>query len=193
MINERPGAQHRPLRSPARSSAELTQEGTAPGGLDTLPASEETEETMTSGEYWNGLNFSYLKTFSFNRAPESVRNPTEARVRLTDQTGKLHSTAKLISSCTRQDKMAEELELILTVPVTEQHLWMCAPVYRDAIAFYDQEDKVVSVLNICFQCDSLLNQHEQRLDTDYSVFKRLRTLLTEVGHPIEDKETKIET
>lgn len=142
---------------------------------------------MTSGEYWKQLEFSYLKTFSFNRTPESAINPAQARIRLTDQVGKLHSTAQLISTFTRQDKITQELEKVLTEPVKEQYDWMCAPVYRDAIAFYDLQDKLVSVLNICFQCDSLLDEYEQRLDTDYSVFERLRILLIETGHPIEDK------
>ena len=142
---------------------------------------------MTSGEYWTALDFSYLKTFSFNREPEPTGQRADISIRLIDQTGKLHQTAKAINTFTRQDNLVKELGVILTVPVTEQHDWMCAPIYRDAIAFYDQQDKLVSVLNICFQCDSLLNECEQRLDTDYSVFTRLRTLLTEVGHPIENE------
>ncbi len=56
MITERPGAQHRPLRSPARLTAGPTYEGTVPGGLDTLGEIQETLKMRMIYNYYKDIH-----------------------------------------------------------------------------------------------------------------------------------------
>ena len=61
---------------------------------------------------------------------------------------------------------------------------MCAPVYRDALAFYDSQDNLCAVLNICFGCDKMLTAKQQEISADTNAYQELKQFLTELGHVI---------
>lgn len=62
---------------------------------------------------------------------------------------------------------------------------MCAPVYRDAIVFYNKEDAIIEVLNICFSCEFIQNSNKTFIDADKSFYSHLKSLLLKFGHTIE--------
>ena len=78
------------------------------------------------------------------------------------------------------------LAAILALPVQNQNDWMCAPVYRDALAFYDSQDNLCGVLNICFGCDRMITHQRREIAADTATYQELKQLLTESGHVISE-------
>ncbi len=61
---------------------------------------------------------------------------------------------------------------------------MCIPIYRDAILFYNENNEVVNILNICFSCEYMQNLNQEFIDADESVYESLKILLMKFGHKI---------
>lgn len=139
-------------------------------------------ESQNSREYSQELAFLRLSTYSFNRASAQENQPS---VYLTDQSGTLHPSSSLINQLTVDDSLAVELMAILATPLLEELRWMCAPIYRDAVVFFDADNRVISILNICVQCDSLWTDKDQDIALDAGAYPKLKTWLQKVGHPIE--------
>ncbi|RSK24166.1 hypothetical protein [Hymenobacter metallilatus] len=98
-----------------------------------------------------------------------------------------HLTATPVATLPRLSSPVQRLETLLHLPLKHPPGWMCGPVYRDAIAFY-QDLKLVRVLNICFSCEKMLLDSGQALLADVAVYAGLRQLLLELGHPIGNEE-----
>ena len=62
---------------------------------------------------------------------------------------------------------------------------MCPPIYRDALAFYNEADKLVSVLNICFECRFMETDRKEHVEADMATYDFLREFLIQAGHQIE--------
>ncbi|MFK7971702.1 MAG: hypothetical protein AB8F95_15150 [Bacteroidia bacterium] len=100
--------------------------------------------------------------------------------------GTLHKSAQAIH---RFDKRSKELKTIVKILKTkckEQWITLCIPEYRDAIAFYSKEGKIIDILHICFGCISIINEYGDVFEVDQSVFPKLYTELKQVGHEIQD-------
>ncbi|RYU75620.1 hypothetical protein [Hymenobacter persicinus] len=106
---------------------------------------------------------------------------------LTEGENAYHITASPVAIITADSLDAERLAAILATPVCHQFDWMCGPVYRDALAFYDAQGRLRAVLNICFGCDKMLTDQQQEIAADSSTYQRLKQLLIELGHVIDDK------
>jgi hypothetical protein len=106
--------------------------------------------------------------------------------RLTDNRQQIHPTAVAIKKLDRQDKMVSSLFDLLSTKIEDVPAWMCAPVFRDAIVFYDANDQILSVLNICFQCEHMQDEQGNYVDVDSTVYKKLKILLTTWGHEIKE-------
>lgn len=78
----------------------------------------------------------------------------------------------------------QTLAAILQTPVVNQNDWMCGPVYRDALAFYDEQDRLVSVLNVCFNCEYMMTDTGCAIQADAATYEALSSYLTHLGHPI---------
>ena len=83
-------------------------------------------------------------------------------------------------------KMSEAVRLaaILTTPVREQDHWMCGPIYRDALTFYDSQRNLCGVLNSCFECDRMINHQLQEVSAETATYRELKHLIAELGHVI---------
>lgn len=64
---------------------------------------------------------------------------------------------------------------------------MCPPIYRDALVFYDEQDKQLGVLNICFECLDMEMDSGVLVEADQPAYEVLRELLIQLGHPIGDE------
>ncbi len=163
---------------------------------------------MTNKEFIQNLDFEYLATFSLLREVETkefvagiqakaktILNEME-RKKLIDltirgtkkqlaETGKPHTTAQLTNRFKKSHPKASELLSILSLDYVEHVEWMCAPVFREMIVFYDSGDSVVSILNICLSCDQIVDDEFNSIKTDPNVFDKLRTYFKSIGHTIE--------
>jgi hypothetical protein len=106
---------------------------------------------------------------------------------LTEPNGSFHITATPIAKIYAGTDEAKQLRDILLTPVVNQYDWMCAPLYRDALAFYDDDDKLINVLNICFGCDQMLANTQKQISADAATYKALRHYLTDMGHDITER------
>ena len=91
-----------------------------------------------------------------NQLRRLERNNDLEMLDLTPDTSAFHIIASPVALVKRHSSDAQAFSEILRAPIINQLHWMCGPVYRDALAFYDAQDKLVSVLNICFGCDRML-------------------------------------
>lgn len=107
---------------------------------------------------------------------------------LFDKNRKLHFSAEKLNRFYPHENDSEELIKILQIKTEKIPSWMCGPVYRDAIVFYDRENEIREVLNICFSCEFIQNLNQDFIDVDESVYDGLKQLLLRFGHNIETDE-----
>ena len=93
----------------------------------------------------------------------------------------LNPTSELVYNSKGATDFNRNLANILHTPYTDHDAWMCWPVYREAILFYNERDALIDGLNICFQCSFVLNLKNESILTDRKVFKKLLTLLINLG------------
>lgn len=167
---------------------------------------------MTTSDYTKRIDHYYVKTYSFQRGGEydaienyyeKVRSEVtisqqekeafrrlrniEEKLYLTkifDKNNELEKSAVLVCEFDKESTNYFKLLTILTTDFEEEKLWMCAPIYRDAILFFDQNNKLVGGLNICFECERIESINNEHITTDYKVFQLLKEFLMNKGHQI---------
>lgn len=107
---------------------------------------------------------------------------------LIDDNNQFHYSGKRTNTFTSTDSKIGLLRTILRTEVKEVPYWMCAPMYRDAFVFYDNEDKVVSVLNVCLSCQYMETTKFNHINADYKTYDMLRRFFIDIGHEVEDPE-----
>ena len=107
--------------------------------------------------------------------------------RVITKVNKVHKSTIQVRRFKKEDKELVEIFNILNSKFEEQYVWMCAPIYRDAIVFYSQEDKMVGILQICFSCNWIKNESEEDLEVDNKIFQKLKEKLIQIGHQIESE------
>ncbi|MFD1470523.1 hypothetical protein ACFQ48_20015 [Hymenobacter caeli] len=177
---------------------------------------------MTTAEFWNQQQFSYLVTHSFNRGPklaalheaaaaieQAKQELQQARFMqrasllqklrsleeefsgnvplktLSDEKSVIGDAAEKIAVIERESAVAQQLSEALQTPNSEEFASGCVPIYRDALAFYDDHDKLLRVLNICFQCLFMQTDDGVMVEASVETYYKLRELLLQLGHPIE--------
>lgn len=105
-------------------------------------------------------------------------------LRLTDEHQAFHLTATPVAVLRPADSVVTQLQATLQLPLVNHWLAMCWPVFRDALVFYDVAGRISSVLNICFQCSYMQDEHGEDIAADAAVFTQLKALLQRLGHPI---------
>lgn len=103
---------------------------------------------------------------------------------LSRKDGSFHPSAELISTFEKSDPMVSKLISILQTEVVDVPYWMCAPVYRDALVFYKNPGKIVSILNVCLSCDHMETQIHGNLDADSMTYQKLKEFFISIGHPV---------
>jgi hypothetical protein len=168
---------------------------------------------MHTAVYINSFVFDYVETWSFNRGAEEKQMDAEYKQAglikdfeerqaayralskkyflLINDAGQLHPFAKKINTFKSDHPFADRIKQILQTAIEEKFNFLCEPVYRDALVFYDYNNKVVSVLNICFSCMHMYAAPHNELKADYKTYDWLKTLLLEIGHNIEKPEYSI--
>lgn len=142
---------------------------------------------MNSAEYINGFTFDYVETWSFNRKDDGALSMYS----LVTSDSLFQPESKRTGTFKNGHPIAERIKQILQTEIEDSQAYLCAPVYREALVFYDETDKVVSILNICLTCLNLHAEPHNRIKGDYKAFEWLRRLFQELGHEIENPEYSI--
>jgi hypothetical protein len=167
---------------------------------------------MTAARFWELQQFSYLETYSFNGGPKrmaliqqvkedlrTVRYMQQPALRqllerlergldtLTRGLEDFHPTASGVETVNRNSVLGEELSAIFHLEGKQEWYSGCVPIYRDALAFYDEQSKLLRVLNICFECYDMRADDGTHVEASEMVYQALREYLKQLGHPIEER------
>jgi len=164
---------------------------------------------MTAGRFWELQQFSYVETYSFNRDPKraTLIRETKQELRaarymrqpalrqllerledgfytLTQGLENIHPTATRVARIDQSSAQGQQLAAIFRQAGKPEGYAMCAPSYRDALAFYDAQGQLVRVLNICFECQHMQADTGSQVEAGEAVYQALYLYLAQLGHPI---------
>jgi hypothetical protein len=168
---------------------------------------------MLLSDFWARQRFSYVVTYSFQRGPElaalkkqlqqeletarymrraAIYKQLEALERhsltLTQGLGPVHSTATAVAKLASDSAEVQQLTQTLQRAAKQEWFAMCPPIYRDALAFYNEAGELASVLNICFQCQFMCTDQAEEVEADGATYDFLCAFLRQLGHPIAEDE-----
>jgi hypothetical protein len=106
---------------------------------------------------------------------------------LINSAGLFHPSGQQISTFSYNTPQVKQLINILKTKVVEVPAWMCAPVYRDAIVFYNNDGAIVSVLNVCLGCCYMETKAYHHINADSHAYELMREFFIDIGHPVESK------
>lgn len=105
---------------------------------------------------------------------------------LLNDNGQFHPSSKKTNTFQFNDPVVSRLTNILRTEIREIPRWLCAPVYRDAIVFYDKQNNIVSTLNICLSCQYMETKMFHHLNGDYETYDLLKRFFIDIGHDVEE-------
>lgn len=149
-----------------------------------------THTAIQSKDYIKNIDFEYVETYPFQQQAyysDTTRNTGAISWydnRITDLNGNFDNTSEKISSFQRNSQDVIKLNHILEIKVINLLSWMCLPIYRDAIVFYNKTGEIVSALNVCFECSYMENDKGININADESTYGLLKSFLTSKGHKI---------
>jgi hypothetical protein len=100
---------------------------------------------------------------------------------VTDQ-GQLHPSSKKINTFQKSDVMVEKFASILRTEVKDVPMFLCAPIYRDAVVFYGHSGQRISVLNVCLSCQYMETAMFYHITADYETYNLLERFFMDAGH-----------
>jgi hypothetical protein len=148
-----------------------------------------------SADYINNLSFDYIETYSLRRGAEyeqlkAANRDLEYNGGIVNENGEFFPYSIKTHTFQHDHPTAIRIKELLQIEI-EAHLPMlCAPVFREAVIFYDRNNRIVSALNICLTC-SYLQAEKLQLKADYKTYGYLKKLFLELGHNVEDPHYNI--
>lgn len=107
---------------------------------------------------------------------------------LLDDSNQFHYSSIKTNTFSSTDTKVELLKNILRTEIIDIPSWMCAPMYRDAFVFYNNENKIVSVLNVCLSCQYMKTTKFNHINADWKTYDLLKRFFIDIGHEVEDPE-----
>lgn len=104
---------------------------------------------------------------------------------IVDDNNHFHISSRKTNTFAATDSKITLLKSILSTEVKDVPLWMCAPMYRDAIVFYDSKRNILSTLNVCFSCQYIETSMFNYLNADVETYHLLEQFFEDIGHNIE--------
>lgn len=156
----------------------------------TFQRGEQYEEInkLEQNEY-NKLEQRKIKKNDLNQSEELRFNELKGLVKhkqyILNDKGKLHPYCKKTNTFKHDDQQVIELIKILKTEIINVYDWMCAPIYRDAIIFYDKKGEIISSLNICLSCSYIQTSKDIYIDADESTYGLLKHFFKKIGHNVE--------
>ena len=105
---------------------------------------------------------------------------------LVKSNGQLHPSSIKTNTFKSEDAEMQLLRSILQTEVIKLSDWLCAPIYRDAVVFYDNYGKIISILNICLGCEYMNIEGGANITADEKTYTLLRNFFIDIGHEVED-------
>ena len=125
--------------------------------------------------------------YQLRQLKEAIRSSTYNK-KLTSGSNKFDSTAERIAVVEKDSAVATQLSNIVHSSTGDAIFFMCPSIYRDALVFYDEHNRPVSVLNICLECSFMETNSGIVVKANMSTYEALYRLLIQLGHPIENDE-----
>jgi hypothetical protein len=140
-------------------------------------------------DYINNLSFDYIEIYSFRRGAEyeqlvAAKPDLEYNGGIINENGELFPYSIKTHTFRHDHPTAIRIKELLQIEIEQHFSWLCAPVFREAIVFYDRNNHMVSCLNICLSCWYLQAENLQ-LKADYKTYGYLKKLFLELGHNVE--------
>jgi hypothetical protein len=147
----------------------------------TTAAVEQTRQEIQTAPYRDQRKLAYRLRTLQGEITHSITGKL-----LTDKGAVFDVTADKIALVRQASATAQRLATILEQPATQVVHFMCLPIYRDALAFYNEQGHLMRVLNICFECLAMRTDNGVMVQADLATYEELGKLLYELGHPIEE-------
>ena len=110
---------------------------------------------------------------------------------LIDDQGRFHPSSKKTNTFQHDHPAVDRIIEILRTEIKEVPMWMCAPVYRDALVFYDSDRRIASVLNVCLSCQYMETRMFAHINADYKTYDLFKRFFLDIGHNVEDPDYSI--
>ena len=147
---------------------------------------EETEKLMDA-EYNSLKKLRHLNSFDGKRFTklDELLNFTQ---HLINERGEFHFSSEKINRFEKNHPAVNNLKDILRTEIKEVPMLMCAPEYRDAIVFYNQNHQIVSCLNVCLSCNHLETARFNHINADWQTYDLLKRFFIKIGHDVENPD-----
>jgi len=107
---------------------------------------------------------------------------------LINDKGQFHPSSKRINVFSQNDPNIDRIKNILLTEINDIPQWLCSPVYRDALVFYNSDKKIVSALNICLSCQYMETKMFDHINGDYETYDLFKRFFIDIGHEVEDPD-----
>lgn len=104
---------------------------------------------------------------------------------LMNDKGQFHPSCIRVSTFKNNDPEVTRLTSILCTEIVETESWLCAPMYRDAVVFYNKSAEIVSVLNVCLSCNYMETEMFNHITGDSKTYDLLKAFFLEIGDDVE--------
>ncbi len=105
---------------------------------------------------------------------------------LMNENGQFHPSSRNINTFQYSDPLVERLSDILKTEIRFIPRLLCGPTYRDAIVFYSKSNEIVSVLNVCLECQYMETKMFNHINGEYETYDLLKRFLIDIGHDVEE-------
>lgn len=139
---------------------------------------------ISSIDFIKKLKFDYAEIYSFNRGEGYEEEDPHYEYILNSK--KLHPSAVKTQTFKSTHENMKALKRILQTEALEVPYFMCAPVYRDAIVFYNKHHKIVSTLNVCLSCGHMAVNGKIVIHADEQTYALINRFFKDCGHAIKD-------
>lgn len=110
---------------------------------------------------------------------------------LIDNEGRFHPSSKKTNTFPHDHPAVERIKQILQTDIEDVPRWLCSPVYRDGLVFYDRDKRIVSALNICLSFQYMETKMFAHINGDYKTYDLFKRFFLDIGHEVEDPEYSI--
>ena len=105
---------------------------------------------------------------------------------LINDKGQFHPSSKLTNTFKYKEPIVDRIKEILRTEIVDIPRWLCSPIYRDAIVFYDRNHKIITPLNICLSCQYMETTRFNHINGDYKTYDLFKRFFIDIGHDVED-------
>jgi hypothetical protein len=121
---------------------------------------------------------------------EAEKPESEYNGKIVDKNGEFFPYSIKTHTFQHDHPIASRIKELLQFEIEHHFAMLCAPIFRDAIIFYDRNNHIVSSLNICLSC-FYLEPENLSIKADYKTYGYLKKLFLELGHNVEDPNYNI--